>query len=80
MDSQTAVQLITARLEETRDVYQATLKNPDLLKTIALITEKVTSALRNNRRVVVFGNGGSAADAQHFAAELVGGFANHHRR
>jgi D-sedoheptulose 7-phosphate isomerase len=32
----------------------------------------VTAALKQGRSVLVFGNGGSAADAQHFAAELVG--------
>jgi len=32
----------------------------------------IAAALKNGRTVLVFGNGGSAADAQHFAAELVG--------
>jgi D-sedoheptulose 7-phosphate isomerase len=32
----------------------------------------IAAALRQGRTVLVFGNGGSAADAQHFAAELVG--------
>jgi D-sedoheptulose 7-phosphate isomerase len=34
----------------------------------------VLGAFRKGRRLLVFGNGGSAADAQHFAAELVGRF------
>jgi D-sedoheptulose 7-phosphate isomerase len=34
----------------------------------------VTEALLGGRKVLVFGNGGSSADAQHFAAELVGQF------
>ena len=34
----------------------------------------VTSALRKGRKVLLFGNGGSAAEAQHFAAELVNRF------
>jgi rfaE bifunctional protein nucleotidyltransferase chain/domain len=34
----------------------------------------LTSCLRHGGKVLVFGNGGSAADAQHFAAELVGRF------
>lgn len=34
----------------------------------------VTSALRKGRKLVLFGNGGSAAEAQHFAAELVNRF------
>jgi phosphoheptose isomerase len=35
----------------------------------------IAEALAGGRKVLVFGNGGSAADAQHFAAELVGRFA-----
>ena len=34
--------------------------------------EAIAAALKSGRTVLVFGNGGSAADAQHFAAELVG--------
>jgi D-sedoheptulose 7-phosphate isomerase len=35
----------------------------------------LSAALKDGRKVLVFGNGGSAADAQHIAAELVGRFA-----
>lgn len=38
------------------------------------LADKLCEALRNGRKLLVFGNGGSAADAQHFAAELVGRF------
>ena len=36
---------------------------------------RIAVALKGGGKVLVFGNGGSAADAQHFAAELVGRFA-----
>ena len=36
--------------------------------------ERLVETFRQGRKVLVCGNGGSAADAQHFAAELVGGF------
>jgi len=39
----------------------------------------VASALAAGRSVLVFGNGGSAGDAQHFAAELVGRFVRERR-
>lgn len=39
----------------------------------------VVGALREGHAVLVFGNGGSAADAQHFAAELVGRFVTERR-
>jgi D-sedoheptulose 7-phosphate isomerase len=40
----------------------------------------IRTALTAGRKVLVFGNGGSAADAQHFAAELVGRFGRHVER
>src|SRR5688572_1036833 len=41
---------------------------------IAETAEKMAQALREGRKVLLFGNGGSAADAQHIAAEFVGRF------
>lgn len=42
--------------------------------TLEAVAAAIIAALRNGRRVYVFGNGGSAADAQHIAAELLGRF------
>ena len=39
---------------------------------IAAVAEVIAASLKQGGSVLVFGNGGSAADAQHFAAELVG--------
>ncbi|HEX2913412.1 MAG TPA: SIS domain-containing protein [Chloroflexia bacterium] len=39
----------------------------------------ISHALKNGHRVMVCGNGGSAADAQHFAGEMVGRFKRHGR-
>jgi len=41
---------------------------------IALAAELLVDGLRAGARVLAFGNGGSASDAQHFAAELAGRF------
>ena len=38
------------------------------------LASEIVKALRGGKKLVIFGNGGSAADAQHFAAELVGRF------
>jgi len=38
------------------------------------LASEIVRALRGGKKLLVFGNGGSAADAQHFAAELVGRF------
>ncbi|MEY3050781.1 MAG: hypothetical protein RLY31_566 [Bacteroidota bacterium] len=47
---------------------------PDLLASIEDVVSAVTGCYRNGRRVFFCGNGGSAADAQHLAAELSGRF------
>jgi len=44
------------------------------LDAVARCAGLITAAHRTGGKVLVFGNGGSAADAQHFAAELVGRF------
>ena len=46
----------------------------ELAERIAACSEALSSALRDGKKVLLMGNGGSAADAQHFAAELVGRF------
>ncbi|GAI12963.1 unnamed protein product [marine sediment metagenome] len=51
----------------------------DGLETIVAAAETITKALKQNGRVYVCGNGGSAADAQHIASELVGRF-EHERK
>ena len=38
------------------------------------VTNLIVKAYRNNKKIILFGNGGSAADAQHIAAEFVGKF------
>lgn len=45
-----------------------------LAGTITECVQTIVSALQNGRKVLIMGNGGSAADAQHLAAELVGRF------
>jgi D-sedoheptulose 7-phosphate isomerase len=46
----------------------------DLAPIITRISEEIIKAYKNKKKVVLFGNGGSAADAQHIAAEFVGKF------
>jgi D-sedoheptulose 7-phosphate isomerase len=41
---------------------------------IAQTAEVIAQGMRNGRKMLIFGNGGSAADAQHLAAEMVGRF------
>ena len=48
-------------------------KNIDI-EMIKEIASLAAIAIKNGNKILIFGNGGSAADAQHFAAELVGRF------
>src|SRR5689334_1828008 len=56
-------------------VKQALLDDENLVATIAQVSELLTTAVRNGSKPILFGNGGSAGDAQHIAAEFVGRFA-----
>ena len=44
------------------------------LENISEIVELIIKAIKNNNKILIFGNGGSAADAQHIAAEFVNKF------
>lgn len=45
---------------------------PDLTANITPVAAQIADAIRAGNKILVMGNGGSAADAQHIAAELVG--------
>jgi D-sedoheptulose 7-phosphate isomerase len=60
---------IRRQLEESARVKQ-NFSN-ELVERIAAFAEKSAAALRTGGKLVFFGNGGSAADALHLAAELV---------
>ena len=58
-----------AALRETAAAHERMAAN---VAPIVEVAAAIVTALKNGGTVLVFGNGGSAADAQHFAAELVG--------
>jgi len=60
---------IRRQLEESARVKQSF--SNELIGRIAQFAEKSAAALRAGGKIVFFGNGGSAADAQHLGAELV---------
>ncbi|HEY4155495.1 MAG TPA: D-sedoheptulose 7-phosphate isomerase [Puia sp.] len=55
-------------------VKQKLLADENLLKTTQSVVDRVVKAFKNGNRVYFAGNGGSAADAQHLAAEFSGRF------
>jgi len=54
--------------ETKQDIYN----NEDLLNKIEDVAKKCVKLYRGDKKTILAGNGGSAADAQHIAAELVG--------
>ena len=61
-------------IEASIEVKKKTLEDAALLKTVETIATEMVSALKNGNRIYFCGNGGSAADAQHLAAEFSGRF------
>jgi D-sedoheptulose 7-phosphate isomerase len=56
-------------------VKQRLLGSAEVVATVARVSEVLVAALDQGNKVLLFGNGGSAGDAQHIAAEFVGRFA-----
>lgn len=65
---------IIRSIESSISTKQQILANPQLLETIQSVAEVMVNALKDGKRILWCGNGGSAADAQHLAAELSGRF------
>ncbi len=63
--------LVRAELTEGLQVLQAVACDAVLHSTLAEAAEATAAALRAGRKLMVAGNGGSAADAQHLVAEFV---------
>jgi D-sedoheptulose 7-phosphate isomerase len=61
-------------IQSSISVKQQILENDALLNTVYDVAEAITSSLNNKGRIYFCGNGGSAADAQHLAAEFSGRF------
>lgn len=65
---------IKEEIAESIAVKQAILDNPDIHASIAEAAQMLTSAYQAGHMALLAGNGGSAADAQHLAGELVNRF------
>ncbi len=67
--------IVGRTFEETIDLHRRVLdeRRDAILRAAAAVRD----ALVAGRKILVFGNGGSATDAQHFASELVGRFGRH---
>ncbi|MBQ9245882.1 SIS domain-containing protein [bacterium] len=61
-------------IKNSIDTKNAILHNDAIIEKINKIAEEIIKAYQSNNKILLAGNGGSAADAQHIAAELVSKF------
>jgi D-sedoheptulose 7-phosphate isomerase len=64
--------LVLAHFRRSRDVVERAASDKNVVASVVTIGERIAQALRAGGKLLLAGNGGSAADAQHIAAELVG--------
>jgi D-sedoheptulose 7-phosphate isomerase len=62
-------------IETSIAAKQRLLEDAGLISTVAEVSKILVEAMEKGNKLILFGNGGSAADAQHIAAEFVGRFA-----
>ncbi len=72
-----ALQLIQQQIKDSIAVKQRMVE--EQAETLARISERLVAVLQAGGTIYLCGNGGSAADAQHVAAELVGRYLRERR-
>lgn len=76
MDDSTKKQIIAAIETHEKMIAEFKIRG---IETLAAAAEMIIKSLKQNGRIYLCGNGGSAADAQHIAAELIGRFERERR-
>jgi D-sedoheptulose 7-phosphate isomerase len=70
-NSDAAMDVILGYLAQSRNILQAAIDDPAFCRAIFDIAEVWAKALRNGKKLLLAGNGGSAGDAQHLAGEML---------
>ena len=66
--------LVASYIQESINCLNLTLHDESFINSILQLSSKIIDILSSGGKILIAGNGGSAADAQHFAAELVSRF------
>jgi D-sedoheptulose 7-phosphate isomerase len=66
--------IIRQRFDEHGQIVKKILSDETYMSNLCMISQAIVDSYRNGCKVLLCGNGGSAADAQHLAAELVSKF------
>src|SRR3954467_5449197 len=72
--NEAAARSIVDYLVQSRDVVDAAIADPEFVAIIAAIADRVADALAAGYKLLLAGNGGSAADARHLAGEFLSRF------
>jgi D-sedoheptulose 7-phosphate isomerase len=67
-------ELVDGCIRRSIAVKETIVRDQSLLSLLAEVGLRIAEAVQKGRKVILFGNGGSAADAQHLAAEFTGRF------
>ena len=68
------IELLKSRIQTSIDLKTSLLSNEHILNTVVAVTKEIVASYKQDGKVLWAGNGGSAADSQHLAAELSGRF------
>lgn len=74
MDNTLMKEYVLESFKNSIKTKQAILEDENILLSIHKIADKITEAMKNGSKLLIAGNGGSAADAQHVAGEFVNRF------
>lgn len=69
-----SLQFVKDEIQSSAEVKQKLMRDEALLKELARVTDACIETYKNGGKTLLAGNGGSAADAQHIAAEFVSRF------
>jgi D-sedoheptulose 7-phosphate isomerase len=67
---------VVAHFRRSQQAVERVTTDGQFVAAIVAIAERIAGSLKNGGKLLLAGNGGSAADAQHMAAEFVGRFIN----
>jgi len=65
---------IKNQISQSIDLKKLILNDKNILTLLSKVSDQCLNAIKSNKKIILAGNGGSAADAQHIAAEFVSKF------
>lgn len=63
---------IKSIIKQSIDLKKCIMEDDEIITQILKVVTIIVNSVRNGKKILIAGNGGSAADSQHMAAELVG--------